>query len=84
MIETIYKKLKEYLVDREDVALEIRMHPSVFNECMNCDYHEVESAFNLSPSLNPNSTFNYRLVIDYDFDENEWKIQSPRFKHNLY
>lgn len=80
MIKTIYKKLKEYLIDREDIALEIRMHHSVLSDCKSGDYQEVISAFNITPS-SPDATtmFNYRLVIDFDFDEGEWKIQTPRF-----
>ena len=78
MIGIIHKKLQEYLSGKEDVALEIRMHQSVFNDCINCEYHEVNSAFNLSPSLYPRHMFNYKLVIDNKLDENEWLIQNPR------
>lgn len=80
MIKTIYKKIQEYISGREDIALEVRMHPSVYHDCMSCDYNEVVSAFNLSTAdVGPCATmFNYRLVIDFDFDENEWRVQSPR------
>ncbi len=81
MIKTIYKGLQEHLAFKGDVALEIRMHQSVFNDCMNCDYNEVNSAFDLNPSLYPRHMFNYQLVIDNKLDESEWRIQSPRINN---
>ena len=80
MIKTIYKELDDYKEGKEGVAVEIRMSPLVYNNCMNCDYSEVSSAFNLSPSskLPPTTMFNERLVIDFDLDKNEWYVQSPR------
>ncbi|MBL4795834.1 MAG: hypothetical protein JKY50_00315 [Oleispira sp.] len=79
MIKTIYKKLQEYLKGQEDIALEIRMHPSVLGDCIDCEYQEVITAFNITPQRpTPTKMFNYRLVVDFDFDENEWRIQCPR------
>ena len=80
MINEIYSGLQEHLAFKGDVALEIRMHPSTFAKCMDCDYNEVSSAFELSPNLYPRHMFSpiYRLVIDFDLDDDEWRIQSPR------
>jgi len=79
MIKTIYNQLHEYLKGQEDVALEIRMHPSVLGDCIDCDYHEVITAFNMTPQRpSPTKMFNYRLVVDFDFDEGEWYVQTPR------
>jgi len=79
MIKTIYKKLQEYLSGREDIALEIRMSPSILADCKDCKYQEVITAFNITPSSPVATTmFNYKLVIDFDFDDDEWRIQTPR------
>lgn len=81
MIKRIYKKLKENLTDQRDVSLEIRMSPSIFNECKYCDYQEVITAFNMSPSSPmPTTMFSHRLVIDFDLDDDEWLIQTPTVK----
>ena len=83
MISEIWEKLKQHRIEKgRDVALEVRMHPSVFDECMSGDYHEVNSAFSLTPSAPVSTMFGYPLAIDFDLDEGEWHVQTPRVKLN--
>lgn len=79
MIKKIWSAVGAYRVKHgEDIAIEVRMHPSVLSECKDCDYQEVITAFNMRPSSpTPTTIFNYKLVIDFDFDEGEWRIQNP-------
>ena len=79
MISTIWEKAKQHRIERgKDIALEVRMNPSVFRDCLDCDYNEVITAFEMRTTEQPNKMFGYPLVIDFDLDEGEWHVQSPR------
>lgn len=79
MIEEIWLSVQGCKAERgDDIALEVRMHPYVFDECKRCSYHEVISAFNMRLNKPVAEMFGYPLVIDEQLNENEWLIQSPR------
>ena len=60
------------------IALEVRMHPYVFDECKRCSYHEVISAFNMRLNEPVSKMFGYPLAIDEQLNDGEWLVQSPR------
>lgn len=77
IIDDIWKAVVEYRKGREDIALQVAMHPSVFNDCMNEDCNKVMNAFDLRLNKKPETMFGYPLLINFDFDEGEWKVQNP-------
>ena len=75
MIEEIYRATR---AEREkygyNVAIQIKMHPSVFNECMYCNHSKVMTAFNPHPSRSPKTMFGYPLEINSSMNTNEWSV----------
>lgn len=76
--------MQEHLKADGDLALEVRMHPSILEDCLDCEYNEVISAFRLSPSQSwpPKYIFStlYPLKIDSNLNDNEWLIQPPLYE----
>lgn len=80
VIERIFIDVSKYILDPSGPAKEIRMHPSVFQDCMSCPYNEVILAFNLNTQQRPSKMFSFPLAVDSELEEGEWKVQTPRFK----
>ena len=81
MIEEIWQSVVKHRKDNgRNIALEVRMHPSVFHDCQACEYNEFITAFNASTNKPVDTMFGCPLAIDYDLNEGEWYVQSPRIK----
>ena len=79
MIEEIRLAVHKYRYEYGlDIALEVRMHPSVFDECRYCPTNEVMHAFNMRLNEPVTEMFGYPLAIDEQLNEGEWLVQSPR------
>ena len=79
MIEEIWLSVQKYRCEHgRDIALEVRMHPSVFDECKYCPYDQVVSAFNMRLNEQVTEMFGYSLVIDEQLNKDEWLVQPPR------
>jgi len=92
IINEIWKGVQKYQLDNWKgntfrsmsslPAMQIRLHPSVFHECMSCDYTLVISAFpdmKLSNNRYPERMFHYDLLIDPTLSEGKWEIGTPKF-----
>ena len=77
MIDEIFKAVCEYRKGRKDVALQVAMHPRVYQDCLQEDYNSVMSAFDLRLNKQPETMFGYSLLIDSNFDDDEWRVQNP-------
>ena len=77
IIESIYKATEEKRAKYgSDVAINIVMHPSVYEDCMHDKYADVVSVFDLRLcKLKPETMFGYSLTVDFDLDENEWRLR---------
>ncbi len=79
MIEEIWLAVQKYRCERgRNIALEVRMHPSVFDECKYCPVNEVMHAFNMRLNEPVTEMFGYPLAIDIQLNKGEWFVQSPR------
>ncbi len=57
------------------------MHEDVYRDCLQCEYHKVMCAIDLSLKEPPRTIYGRKLVIDNKLKEDEWLVQTPRLYH---
>lgn len=62
------------------VALQVTMHPRVYQDCMREGYEKVTSYFNLNLRKEDYTFMGYSLVLNANIES--YKVETPRIYHD--